>query len=118
MIKSYKDLEVWKLSISLVKDIYTVTQRFPHEETYGLKSQMRRAAVSIPSNVSEGKARQGKKEYIHFLYMAKSSCAELETQFVIAEELGFVKDESGKHLHEKLDHVSRMLMNLIKGLKK
>ncbi len=87
MIKSYRDLEVWKKSIDLVKDIYAFTQKFPKEEVYGLVSQMRRSAISISSNIAEGKTRQHVNEYVQFLYVALGSCAELETQVIIAGKL-------------------------------
>ena len=78
---------------------------------------MRRSAVSIPSNIAEGKNRQTKKEYVQFLYIAKGSCSELDTQVIISNQLGFLDDGIAKELEDKLDHISRMLTNLIKGLK-
>ena len=78
----YRDLNVWKKAIKLVKAIYKLTQTFPKEEIYGLTSQMRRSAVSIPSNIAEGQARRGNKEFSQFLYVSKGSAAELETQLI------------------------------------
>jgi len=83
-IRNYRDLEVWQKSIELVKRIYLITKSFPTDETYGLINQMRRAAVSIASNIAEGKTRQTKGEYIQFLYITLGSIAELETQIVIS----------------------------------
>ncbi|MFC1808017.1 four helix bundle protein [Candidatus Omnitrophota bacterium] len=118
MIKSYKDLDVWKKSIELVKVIYKITSNFPKEEQFGLVSQMRRSAVSIPSNIAEGKTRQHKNEYIQFLYIALGSSSELNTQAIIANELNFIKSQSIDVLLDDIDHVSRMLHNLIGSLKR
>ncbi len=118
MIRSFRDLDVWKRAIQLVKEIYLITKGFPKEEIYGLTSQMRRAAVSIPSNIAEGKTRQSKSEYIQFLYIALSSTSELETQVVISKELKYINGKIEDDFLEGLDHISRMLRNLIKGLKK
>ncbi|OGW72090.1 MAG: four helix bundle protein [Nitrospirae bacterium RIFOXYC2_FULL_44_7] len=100
----------------MVADIYKYTSKFPKEEIYGLVSQMRRAAVSIPSNIAEGFNRYHNKEYKQFLYIALGSCAELETQTEIAFDLGFFMLGDKTSLFEKLDHESRMLRNLIKKL--
>jgi len=80
MIKSYKDLEIWKKSVELVKDIYIITKDFPKSETYALVDQIRRASLSIPSNIAEGHSRQHKREFKQFLFVALGSLAELETQ--------------------------------------
>jgi len=93
-LKTHKDLDVWRESIELVKEVYKVTAEFPKEELYNLTSQIRRCAVSIPSNIAEGAARKSKKEFINFLYVALGSCAELETQLIISKELGFIVDET------------------------
>jgi four helix bundle protein len=116
MIKNYKDLDVWKLSIDLVKDIYELTKNFPRDEKFGIVMQMRRSAISIPSNIAEGKTRQHVKEYIQFLYVALGSCSELETQIIICKELKFMQDSSVVKILEIIDHVSRMLRNLVKSL--
>ncbi len=86
-IKSYKDLEVWKKSIGLVEKIYELTKQFPREELYGLISQMRRSAISIPSNIAEGSRRKDLPEYLQFLRIADASSAELETQVIISQKL-------------------------------
>ncbi len=117
MIKSYKDLDVWKKSIELVKQVYSLTQGFPKEEIYGLTSQMRRCAVSIPSNIAEGKTRQHVNEYIQFLYIGLGSCAELESQVIIAKELGYLHNGSEIQIMQQLDCIGRMFTNLIKGLR-
>ena len=117
MIKSYKDLEVWQRAIKLVKLVYSLTKEFPKEEVYGLTNQIRRSAVSIPSNIAEGKTRQHTNEYIQFLYVSLSSCAELETQLIIAKELDYIDEKNKIELLEEADHIGRMLRNLIKSLR-
>jgi four helix bundle protein len=114
MIKTHKDLDVWKKSMDLVMDIYRDTQIFPKEEVYSLTSQIRRAAVSIPSNVAEGASRNSKKEFCQYLYIALGSASELETQILIADRLGYVQD-SGKIL-EKTEAIKKMLNGLIRHL--
>jgi len=91
-MKTHKDLDVWKQSIALSKDIYQPTKTYPKEEMFGLVSQMRRAAVSIPSNISEGAARRGKKEFVQFLYIALGSASELDAQIEISEITGLEID--------------------------
>ena len=116
-IKDYKELKVWQNSFELTKEIYMITKGFPEDEKYGLTSQIRRAAVSIPSNIAEGANRESTKEFIRFLYIAIGSCAELETQLLLVEEIGLLVkaiDESKK----KLQEVIRMLHGLIRSLKK
>jgi len=117
-IKSYTDLLVWQKSMELVKEVYVITKTFPKEEIYGLTSQMRRASVSIPSNIAEGFMRQHKPEMIQFLFISLGSCGELHTQLVIAKELGFITDGQLNHLTTNhLFFISRMLQNLIKSLR-
>lgn len=91
-MRDHKELDVWKASIDVVMDVYAFSGLFPKEEMYGLTNQMRRAAVSIPSNISEGAARQTEKEFIHFLSVALGSAAELETQLIIAKRLNYIED--------------------------
>jgi len=88
----HKELDVWKYSVDLVMDVYKITLDFPKEETYGLTSQIKRAVVSIPSNIAEGLARQTKREQIQFLYIALGSLSELETQLIISKKLGFFQE--------------------------
>jgi four helix bundle protein len=113
-ITSFKDLEIWMKGIKLVKEIYLMTEAFPRDELYGLTSQMRRAAVSIPANTAEGFRRRHAKEFKQFLNIAISSAAELETLIIIARELHYLNDE-GNAL-ELTDHISRMISNLLKRL--
>ncbi|MGB6607166.1 MAG: four helix bundle protein, partial [Atribacterota bacterium] len=91
-IKNFQDLRIWQIGIEVVKDIYIVTKKFPKEELYGLTSQMRRSAVSVPSNIAEGFRRYHNKEYKQFLHIALGSCAELETQIIIANELDYINE--------------------------
>lgn len=88
---THKDLDVWELGIKLVEVIYAFTKYFPKEEIYGLTSQLRRSAISVPSNIAEGYARAGNKELIHFLYIALGSLSELETQIIISINLKYIK---------------------------
>jgi len=115
-ITTYRDLDIWKLGIDLVKEIYQLTKTFPKEETYGLCSQMRRAVVSIPSNIAEGFKRRHNKEYKQFLYITLGSSAEVETQITIAKELKYITGEKEESLLDKLDHLGRMITNLMKKL--
>ena len=112
----HKDLEAWKKSIELVKDVYSITKNFPSNEQFGLVSQMRRAAVSIPSNLAEGAARFSDKESIRFIEISLGSLAELETQIIIAKELNFIKEN--QVLLEKIKTVSALLIGLRKYLNK
>lgn len=116
-MKTHKDLEVWKKAIELVTSIYKITSSFPKEEIYGLTSQIRRAAVSIPSNIAEGVARNHDNEFRQFLYIALASGAELETQLIISNMLGFVANEKSQELINELNSISRMLQELIKSIK-
>ena len=115
-IKTYRDLNIWNTGIEMVKDIYKLTEKFPKHEMYGLVSQMRRSAISIPSNVAEGFRRHHNKEYRQFLYVSLGSCAELETQLTIAKELEHLPEKEEIRLLEKLDHICRMISNLLKKL--
>ena len=114
VVRTHKDLNVWKEGINLVKAVYLLTKAFPREEIYVLVSQMRRAAVSIPSNIAEGAARNSHKEFIHFLYISLGSLAELETQLLLSKELGFA---SNPEIDENIESIRRMLLGLIKHLR-
>ena len=116
-VKDYKDLEIWQRSVKLVEEIYQSTGVFPKEELYGLSSQLRRAAVAIPSNIAEGFARFHSKEYKQFLYMALGSLAELSTQLIIAKRLGYLKGGKSNILLDEIEQISKMTMSLIKKLK-
>ena len=115
-VKDYKDLKVWKKGIEIVDKIYTLTAKFPKEELYGLTIQMRKASVSIPSNISEGFARGHTNEYRQFLRISLGSCAELDTQSIIANRRKYITKQELDDLSENLNHESRMLVNLIKTL--
>ena len=111
----HKDLEVWKKSIELVKDVYDMTSQFPDSEIYGLISQMRRCAVSIPSNLAEGSAKYSDNETLRFIDISLGSLAELETQVIIAKELNFISDNS--EVLEKIKQLNAMFIGLRKHLK-
>lgn len=117
-IKSYRDLETWQKAMDLVQEIYTETKSFPKEETYGLLSQIRRAAVSIPSNIAEGQGRDSTKEFLHFLSIAYGSLCELETQMVIANRLGYLSQQAYDHLEEKSSRVGRLINGLSNSLRR
>jgi four helix bundle protein len=115
-VKDYKDLKVWQKGIDIVDSIYSATESFPRDELYGLVSQMRRAAVSVPSNIAEGFVRHHTKEYKQFLYMSLGSCAELDTQIVIAGRRKYVGKKNIDELAEDINHETRMLVSLINKL--
>ena len=113
-MKTHKDLNVWQESIAHVTLIYEKTKSFPKDELFSLTSQIRRCAVSIPSNISEGAARESNKEFIRFLYISQGSIAELDTQLLIANNLNFLSKEDYINLDEKLVSIRKMLAGLIK----
>lgn len=117
-MKSHKDLIVWQNSIQLVTDIYTLTKNYPKEELFGLTNQLRRAAISIPSNIAEGAARNHEKEFIQFLYISLGSCAEIETQLIISENLEFIDSKTLEVFLGKITDIRNMLIGLIKAVKK
>ena len=114
-IKSHKDLKVWQESMSLVILIYKVSEDFPKHEIYGLSSQIRRAAVSIPSNIAEGAGRKGENEFKRFLYIALGSLSEVETQLEISKRLGYINVI--EVMNNSIYFIRNMLSNLIKSLK-
>jgi four helix bundle protein len=116
-VKSHRDLEVWKVAVGLAKDLYEVTERFPKGEQFGLVAQMRRNAVSIPSNIAEGAARHGTKELIQFLYIAAGSASELDTQMEIAKAVGIGSGNEIDRLQTETERVAMMLRALIRSLK-
>ena len=116
-MKTHKDLIVWKKSIDFVTDIYKETNVFPKQEQYGLVSQLRRAAVSIPSNIAEGASRKSRKEFIQFLHIARASSSELETQLIISKKIGYLSSDN-LDLEEKLSVISKMLTGLINNLER
>jgi four helix bundle protein len=114
--RGYRDLIVWQKGIALVKQIYEITAMFPSEEKFGLMSQMRRAAVSIPSNLAEGQARKSTREFVQFISNAEGSLAELDTQMVVALALNFVKAGEAAAIAGQLDELRRMLNSLRRKL--
>ena len=114
--KSYKDLEVWQKGMALAKDIYKVTADFPGEEKFGLVNQIRRAAVSIPSNIAEGHARAGRGEFKHFISIAMGSVAESETQLILSAELGYLSQDIAAAFLDRLDIIGKMPRGLYKSL--
>lgn len=118
MDKPHRKLDVWNESIALVKVVYEYTGSFPRSEEYGFSSQIRRAAVSIPGNIAEGAARQTRREYIQFLYIARGSISEVDTYLEIAKNLSFISDESINPIEQKMVNVDKMLTGLIYSLKK
>ena len=116
MKRMHQDLQVWQEGMSLARDVYAATTSFPKEEIYGLTSQMRRAAVSLPSNIAEGAARGSKKEFLQFLIIARGSLMELETQILLSKELGFLNNHAS--LLEKVNKTYALLNGLITSLKR
>ncbi len=115
MVRPHQRLDAWREAIRLVKVTYLVTQSFPKDELYGLTAQMRRAAVSIPSNLAEGAARASKKELTQFISISKGSLSELETQMIIASELGYLSQDHEIFTH--LEHVGKLLSGLYRSIK-
>ena len=113
-IKSYTDLLVWQKSMELVKEVYVITKTFPKEEIYGITNQIRRAAVSIPSNLAEGAARNSNKEFVQYLYVSLGSLAELETQLLLSRDLGYAQNEE---INQRVERVRKLLLGLINYLK-
>jgi len=114
-MKTYRDLLVWQKSMTLVTNIYKVSKTFPNDETYGLISQMRRCAVSIPSNMAEGYGRKSTNEYIHFLRIAMGSLFELQTQIEISLNLKYLNKREFDKLYDSTREIERMLSSLIKN---
>ncbi|MDH5035232.1 MULTISPECIES: four helix bundle protein [Chryseobacterium] len=110
------ELIVWNKSVDLVTEIYSVTTIFPKEELYGLTSQIRRASISVPSNIAEGHSRRSTSDYLQFLKIARGSCAELETQLIISKNLSYLSSEKFKILIEKTSEISKMLNAIITKL--
>lgn len=115
--RPHKRLDLWKKAIEMVTKVYEVTKEFPREEVYGLTSQLRRAAVSVPSNIAEGLTRRSAADKLHFLNISQASCSEIDTQAEIALKLGFLADKGFDVLQEHLIHVQRLLGGLIRSIK-
>jgi len=118
MIKPHKKLNVWQLAMDIVEDVYNLSETFPVNERFGLTSQLRRCAVSVPSNIAEGAARNTTKEFINFLHIAQGSLSELDTQLEISFRLKLINQEYLLSLDSKLLQVDQMLSGLISSLKK
>lgn len=110
---NYKDIKVWQDSMKLAKNIYIITKSFPKDEIYGITSQIRRAAVSIPSNIAEGSAKQSDKEMIQFLYISLGSLPELETQLILSKEIGYFDEDKSN----EIENIRKQILGLIKYLK-
>lgn len=117
-MKDHKDLIVWQKSMELTRIIYTLTKRFPQGEIFGLTNQIRRAVVSIPSNIAEGFGRNSNKQFIHFLKIAKGSAAELETQLLISRDLSYLTAKDAKSTLALYDEIACMLGALIRNIEK
>jgi four helix bundle protein len=115
-IRSFRDLRVWQAGIDLVRQVYELTSKLPRSEVYGLASQMQRAAVSIPSNIAEGHARESTKEYLQHLSIAQASLAELETQIEIGKQLKYISEDNASRLIEKISSLGRQLFALRNAL--
>ena len=113
---NFRELQVWQKAIDLVKDIYNISNQFPQEERYGLTSQVRRSAVSIPSNIAEGCSRKSTKEFSHFLRISQGSAFELETQLIIANKLELIEDETLNIVSSQIVEIQKMLHGFEKKL--
>lgn len=117
-IESYRDLAVWQRGIDLVEHVYALSEAFPSEEKYGLTAQLRRAVISIASNIAEGWGYSSRKQYIHFLEQARSSLLEVETQLIIAERLGYIESSVLSAVLEETTVESKMLLSLMRALQR
>jgi len=115
--RAHKELDVWKESVELATSIYNITGQFPKSEIYGLTAQMRRAAVSVPSNIAEGAARTSRREFVQFLRISGGSLSELDTQLVIASRLGYLSSEDCRALAVKMDSIAAKLAGLIASIR-
>jgi four helix bundle protein len=116
-VKSFHDLITWQKAMQLVEDVYQVSQSFPKEERYGLTNQVRRAAVSVPSNIVEGQGRESTQEFIRFLSIARGSLYEVETQLLIAQRLRYLPEAKTQELKCQIDEVGRLINGLTNSLK-
>jgi four helix bundle protein len=115
--RSYKDLEVWKLSMEFAKELYALTSKFPSSENFGLTHQIRRAAVSIPSNIAEGQGRNSVKEFRQFLSISLGSVAEMETQLILSKKISYLTAQELNPLLSTLDRIRKMIKGLSQGIK-
>ena len=112
----YRDLKVWQASMQLAGDVYRLSEQFPKHEVFGLAGQLRRSAVSVPSNIAEGQGRNSPKEFHHFLGVASGSLAELETQLILAQQPGYLTEEATRSALQISDEIGKMLKGLKKSL--
>ena len=117
VMRPHEKLDVWKKAVDVVVEVYRATESFPKEEKFGLTSQVRRAAVSIPANIAEGAARKSSKEFVYFLSNAQGSASEVETELLIASRLGYLGDTRFSELRASYDDIGRMLIGLTRHLK-
>ena len=117
MEKPHKKLDVWNLAMGLAVEVYRLTETFPKDQRYGLTDQIRRAAVSIPSNIAEGAARQTRKEFANFLHIAQGSVSEVDTQLELARRLGFLSDAEWASFDAQMERIDKMLSGLIRRQK-
>lgn len=115
--KNYRDLIAWQKAMDVVESVYLATEAFPREEVYALTSQLRRAAVSVASNIAEGQGRKSGKEFLNFLSMAYGSLREIETQVIIAERLGYLSQDNVKSILEQSGEVGRLINGLSNSLR-
>ena len=116
MVTDHRDLEVWKRGHQFTLDIYRATRGFPKDELYGLTTQLRRAAISIPANLAEGGARQSRREFLQFCYIARGSASEIAYLLLVASDLGMLSSNVFAGLREECERISKMLTTLIKSL--
>ena len=116
-MRPHEKLKLWKRAVEFVVRLYKVTAPFPQEEKFGLTSQIRRAAVSVPANIAEGAGRQSDKEFAHFLSNAQGSASELATELLIAHKLGYLTSKDYNEISEEVDHIGRMIVGLARTVK-
>ena len=114
----YRNLLAWQKARLLAKEIYVLTRSFPRDETFGLTQQMRRAAVSIPCNIAEGRGRGTRRDYRRFVLMARGSAFELETQIILAADVGYIEESMAKTLEERITEIARMLSGLARYIQR
>ncbi len=113
-MRPHQKLNAWKTSFQFATQVYTITKEFPTEEKFGLISQIRRAAVSVPVNIAEGAARKSKKEFTHFLHISLGSASELDTLLLLSKELNYIDQENFSKLNQQLEEISKILSGLIR----
>lgn len=115
-MKGYRDLIVWQKSVDFVRQIYQLTSRFPEDEKFGLSLQLRRAAISIPSNIAEGQSRKSRKEFVRFLLMARGSVSEIDTQLFISQSLNYINSSDSVSAVQNTQEIGKMINGLIRSL--